>query len=127
ARQWQALSGDPHATTESALAAAESGDPGALAIMEQAATTLGSAIGWLANVTDPEAIVLGGGLGSAEGQWRVLLTAAIRDHIWNPAAHDLPILPAALGSAAGWIGAALSGLANDPSPRRREVSVRIEQ
>jgi glucokinase len=108
ARRWQEASGDSGATTESALAAAESGHAVAGRIVRTAAIALGSAIGWLANVTDPEAIVLGGGLGTAGGVWADQLMTAIRSHIWNPAARGLPILPAALGPSAGWIGAALA-------------------
>ena len=93
---------------ESVIAAANAGDAAAVQIVESAADALGSALGWLVNVIDPEAIVVGGGLGLAPGRFRDRLIAATRHHTWNPAARELPFLPAALGADAGLIGAALS-------------------
>lgn len=93
---------------EAVIAAANAGDPVAAQIVESAADALGSALGWLVNVIDPEAIVVGGGLGLAPGRFRERLIRATREHIWNPAARELPFLTAALGADAGLIGAALS-------------------
>ncbi len=121
ARRWQAAGGGPTATAETAIATAEAGDPAASDILATAATALGSAIGWLVNVADPEAVVLGGGLGIAGGLWRDALSSAIRAHIWNPAARDLPIIPAALGPAAGWIGAALVASERRAVPAGKEA------
>lgn len=90
------------------LAAAAAGDVEAANIIDAAAQALGSAIAWLVNVLDPQAIVLGGGLGSAAGRFQDGVRAAIAAHVWNPAARQLPVLPAALGAHAGLIGAALS-------------------
>ena len=93
---------------ETVIAAANRGEPVAVEIVASAAKALGSAIGWLVNVIDPEAIVIGGGLGLAPGRFQEWLTEAIREHIWNPGARGLPVLPAALGADAGLIGAALA-------------------
>lgn len=90
------------------LAAATSGDRDAIAIVDSAAEALGSALGWLVNVLDPEALVIGGGLGLAPGRYREQVIAATRAHIWNVAARHLPIEPAGLGHDAGVIGAALA-------------------
>jgi len=94
---------------ETVLAAAASGDPAATKIITAAADSLGNAIGFLVNIVDPAALVIGGGLGLAGGLYRDHLIASTRAHIWNSAARDLPILPATLGSDAGLIGAALAG------------------
>jgi glucokinase len=80
-------------------------------IVETAADALGSSLGWLVNVLDPEAIVIGGGLGLAPGRFRERLTEATRNHIWNPGARGLPFVSAALGADAGLIGAAASSAA----------------
>jgi len=97
------------AGAESVLAAAAAGDPAATELVESAADALGNAVGFLINVIDPAALVIGGGLGLAGGLFWDRLVASTRAHIWNPAARDLPIIPATLGSDAGLIGAALAG------------------
>jgi glucokinase len=90
------------------LAAAESGDATAVEIVDSAASQLGPLIALIVNMLDPEAIVLGGGLGLAPGRYRDRLIASTRAHIWAAACRDLPIVPAALGPDAGIIGAALA-------------------
>lgn len=94
--------------TEAVVVAAAAGDPIAGEVVATAAAALGSAVGWLVNVVDPEAVVVGGGLGSAAGPFWDRLVLETRRHIWNPAAQQLPIAQARLGPAAGWIGAALA-------------------
>jgi len=110
--------------TRALLAAADNGDAAAASIIDSAALALGSAIAWLINVLDPQAIVLGGGLGSAAGRFQDGVRAAIAAHVWNPAARHLPVLPAALGAHAGLIGAALSAAAHvrfpQPATERRD-------
>ena len=90
------------------LAAAESGDEAAREIVAAAARQLGPLVALIVNMLDPEAIVLGGGLGLAEGLYRQELIAATRAHIWAEPCRDLPILPATLGVDAGLVGAALA-------------------
>jgi glucokinase len=87
------------------LAAADAGEPLALEVVTTAARALAAALGWLAAVLDPAAIVLGGGLGGADGRWG----AALAEH----AARALsvrpggpPLLRAALGPDSGIVGAA---------------------
>lgn len=106
--RYREQSGHEVSTAEAVLSAARAGDTVAMDIVASAATALGSAIGWLVNAMDPEAVILGGGLGAAPGPYWDTLNAATRRAIWNPAARSLPILPARLGSDAGWIGAALT-------------------
>jgi glucokinase len=88
------------------LAAAATGNADALDVVRSGAEALGAAIGWLGNVLDPGAIVIGGGLGVSEGLHRETLIASARRHIWSDLNRDLPVLPAALGLNAGTIGAA---------------------
>jgi glucokinase len=90
------------------LAAATSGDAIASDVMSDAARQLGPLVALVVNMLDPEAVVLGGGLGLAAGPYREQLVASTRAHIWADSCRDLPILPAALGVDAGLIGAALA-------------------
>jgi glucokinase len=90
------------------LAAATSGDAIATDIITAAARQLGPLVALVVNMLDPEAVVLGGGLGLAEGPYREQLIASTRTHIWAAPCRDLPILPATLGVDAGLIGAALA-------------------
>ena len=61
----------------------------------------------LVNTLDPEAVVIGGGLGLSEGPYWEHFIAATRRHIWSDLHRGMPILRAALGTDAGWMGAAL--------------------
>ena len=90
------------------LAAAASGDAVASDLLTAAARQLGPLVALVVNMLDPEAIVLGGGLGLAAGVYREELIASTRAHIWADSCRDLPILPASLGVDAGLIGAALA-------------------
>jgi glucokinase len=101
-----------HATRgEDVVAAADAGDLIARQVLQTAGEALGASVGWLINVLDPEALVVGGGLGLAGGLYWERFVAATRAHIWAAAGRDLPILMAALGPDAGLIGAAASATA----------------
>ena len=93
---------------QAVLAAAATGDSDAADVVRSAAEALGSSVGMLVNVLDPEAIVVGGGLGLSEGSFWERLNAATRRHIWSEARRQLPILRAATGPDAGLIGAAVA-------------------
>jgi glucokinase len=91
---------------EEVTAAAEEGDPAAAMVVRSAGEALGNSVGFLVNVMDPEAIVVGGGLGSAGGLYWDSFAASTRAHIWAENSRGLPILPAAMGADSGLIGAA---------------------
>lgn len=95
---------------EQVLAAAEAGDEAAVEVVRAAGYALGNGVAFLVNVLDPEAVVVGGGLGSAGGLYWESFTASTREHIYGDATRELPILPAALGPDAGLIGAAAATL-----------------
>jgi glucokinase len=88
--------------------AAAAGDALAEKIVKSAAASLGNSAGFLVNVLDPEAIIVGGGLGLSGGLYWERFIASTRQHIWSEISQSLPILPAALGTDAGIIGAAAS-------------------
>lgn len=91
---------------EEVLAAAHAGDAIATDVARSAGEALGVSIGWLVNVLDPEAVIVGGGLGTAGGLYRESMVASARAHIWADDGRDLPIITAELGPDAGLIGAA---------------------
>ena len=94
------------ATGKDVLAAAANGDPGALTVIQSASEALESAVALLVNVLDPEAVIVGGGLGLSEGPFWDSFIASTRKHIWSDVHRDLPILRASTGVRAGLIGAA---------------------
>jgi glucokinase len=98
---------DPVDRAEEVLAAAAQGDPDAARVVRDAAESLGSGIGWLVNVLDPEAVVVGGGLGLVGGLYWDAFIDSVRRHVWADATRDLPIVRAELGADAGLIGAAV--------------------
>ena len=91
---------------EEILASVEAGDVAAVEVVGTAAKAMGAGIGWLVNVLDPEAVIVGGGLGLAGGLYRNTLVESTRSHIWAEACRGVPILAAATGVDAGIIGAA---------------------
>lgn len=87
-------------------AAAAAGDTTAMHVVESSGFALGNSAAFLVNVLDPEAIVVGGGLGLAGGLYWDNFENATRSHIWSEVSKDLPIVQAKLGVDAGLIGAA---------------------
>jgi glucokinase len=106
ARRFAAAAGMEANGAETVTAAANAGDRMAREIVDSATAALGSAMGWLVNVLDPEAVIIGGGLGLSGGRYWECLVQNTRTHIWNPEARDLSILRAALGPDSGVVGAA---------------------
>jgi glucokinase len=86
------------------------GDAAAVAALARIGELLGAAIGSLANIFDPEVVVIGGGFGAAAGD--LILDparASARREAIEPADSTLRIVDAELGEEAGLIGAALIG------------------
>ncbi len=89
---------------------ADAGDAAAAAVIAEGATVLGRALAGLANVLDPAAIVIGGGVAGLGARWWDPLVAALRaEALPGPARVDLR--QARLGPSAGAVGAALLALA----------------
>jgi len=88
-------------------AAAHSGDQAAIRVFDEIGTWLGIGIASLVAVLDPAVVVVGGGL-SAAGEFLLAPTRlAFEDYLTARGHHPEPsIVPAALGPAAGLIGAA---------------------
>ena len=88
------------------LQLAEEEEAVARRVIEQAGECVGSAVSLLVNVLDPHAVVVGGGLGSANGLYWDTLVRTMRGQIWSEIHRDLPIVQGTLGVNAGAIGAA---------------------
>jgi glucokinase len=87
---------------------AHGGEERAVAALARMGGSLGAAIGSLANVFDPELVVVGGGFGAAAGD--LLLEparSAARAEAIPPADESLRIVGAQLGPEAGLVGAGL--------------------
>jgi glucokinase len=104
--RYNQLSGSQCAAGEQVMAAAAGGDPQAIEVVKTAGEALGVGVGWLVNVLDPQAVIVGGGLGLAGGIYWDRFVASTRNHIYADNSRDLPILQAALDVDAGLIGAA---------------------
>ncbi|MGQ0637477.1 MAG: ROK family protein [Planctomycetaceae bacterium] len=94
------------ATAEQVVARATAGDPTTLHVVTRAGEALGNRVGLAVNLLDPEAVIVGGGLGLAGGPYWQSLCDAARAAIWAPDTRELPIVTASLGNEAGLIGAA---------------------
>lgn len=101
------LQDPPAKCAEDVVAAAANGDPTAVEIVRTASEALGAGVAAAVNLLDPEAVVVGGGLGLAGGAYWSSFVASTREQMWADASRNIPILPAALGADAGVVGAAL--------------------
>ena len=97
-------------TGQAVMAAAVAGDSEAAHIVRSAGEALAASVGLLVNVLDPEAVVVGGGLGLSEGPYWESFLGSTRYHIWSELHRNLPIVRAATGPDAGVIGAAAAAL-----------------
>ena len=82
-------------------------DPVARDVAMSAGRALGRGLAVLVDLLDPDAVVIGGGLGTAAGPYRDAAREAARSAIWADAARATPILSSAIGPRAGMVGAAL--------------------
>jgi glucokinase len=87
--------------------AVDRGDKLAVKLVERAVKALGAGIASAVNLLDPEAVVIGGGLGVRFGEPYVRRIAeAMRPHLFNDRTPP-PVMLAALGDLGGALGAAL--------------------
>jgi glucokinase len=95
---------------EDVLKAAQAGDRRASDILRDGAGALGVGVALLVNLLDPEAIIVGGGLGSADTDYWNTAEEWARRHMYSDIARAIPIHHAQLGPDGGVIGAGLVGL-----------------
>jgi glucokinase len=104
-RAWAAASGDAAATAADAARAVESNDETAIAVWQDAVDALASGLVTALTLLDPRTVIIGGGLAEAGDTLFVPLREAVRARVTF---QQLPtIVPAALGDAAGCLGAGL--------------------
>jgi glucokinase len=89
------------------FAAAAAGDATCARIVDEAIAALGTGLTILVNVLNPDVIAMGGGVADAGAALLDRVRAGVRAAAWMPAAHAVRVVPAALGTRAGAIGAAL--------------------
>lgn len=82
------------------------GDPAAVKAVSENAKMIGTAIGSVVNLLNPEIVVIGGGLSRGGKRYIGLIDAAARSFAFDSATTDLKITSAKFGNEAGWIGAA---------------------
>jgi glucokinase len=100
----------PDADAHALVQHARAGDEEALAQLDEMADLLGAAIGSLANLFDPDLVVVGGGFGEAVFDLLLDRTQeAARREALAPADRTLRVVPAKLGPDAGLVGASLVG------------------
>ena len=104
-RAWSAASGDPQRTAADAAKAVESGDPRAIAVWREAVDALAAGLVTALTLLDPRALIIGGGLAEAGETLFEPLREAVRERATFQ--HVPTISPAALGDAAGCLGAGL--------------------
>lgn len=100
----------PDADARTLVERAREGVEEALARLDEAAEYLGAAIGSLANLFDPELVVIGGGFGeAADDLFLAQAQEAARRQALAPADSRLRVVSAELGTEAGLVGAGLIG------------------
>ncbi|GAB3550422.1 ROK family protein [Arthrobacter tumbae] len=99
--------------THAVFARASSGDKTALLVVSRAAAACGQAIGGLANILDPEVVVVSGGVAGAGPLWWDAMTRAASAELL-PALAELRIVPANPATDAAVLGAARLALTRDP-------------
>jgi len=115
ARRYRPYSPEEISRAEEVIKAAQGGDARAIEIIRSAGDALGVTAGLLVNTLDPEAVVVGGGLGRGDGIYWECFLRSTREHIWAEARRNLPITHAALARN-GVIGAAINFLRRGGRP-----------
>jgi predicted NBD/HSP70 family sugar kinase len=88
------------------VARARSGDPDADATLGRLTAKFGEAVAAVIDILDPDAIVIGGGVGNIDRLYEPVTREAIRQHLFNPSL-DTELLRPTLGDSAGVFGAAM--------------------
>ena len=103
-------SGGRFETTHALVAAHLVGDPDATRVWLESVRALACAIGSFANILDPEAVVIGGGIARSGPALFDPLQRYLDEVEWRPGGGRVKLLPATLGELAGAYGAAFNAL-----------------
>ncbi|MDI5963719.1 ROK family protein [Streptomyces sp. SL13] len=104
-RLWAAACGDPAATAADCAQAVERGDPAAVAVWTAAVDALADGLVTGLTLLDPGTVIVGGGLAEAGETLLTPLREAVAARLTFQ--REPEIVPAALGDAAGCLGAGL--------------------
>jgi len=85
---------------------ASGGDPHAVETLDRLREKFAEALGAVINILDPDAIVIGGGVGNLDLLYTPKTRAAVQQHLFNDC-FETPLLRPALGDSAGVFGAAM--------------------
>jgi glucokinase len=114
------------ADARAVFALAGTGDATAGEAVRLGSAAAGQAIGGLANILDPQVVVVSGGLSDAGAAWWAPMECALRAELL-PTLSGLPVLPAKLGNTAAIVGAARLILAPASQPALTSQPARIPQ
>jgi glucokinase len=103
-------SGGRFETTHALVAAHLTGDTEATRVWLDSVRALACAIGSFANILDPEAVIIGGGIARSGAALFEPLQRFLDEVEWRPGGGRVKLLPAALGELAGAYGAASNAL-----------------
>ncbi|MFJ4504447.1 ROK family protein [Streptomyces sp. NPDC088864] len=105
ARRFSEATGEP-ADARAAARAARAGNPAAVSLFSELGHRLGTAVATLANLFNPEVVVIGGGVADVSDLFLGDLRAAARKHMTTVTGRDARIVVGGLGRFAGVTGAA---------------------
>ena len=104
--------GDPaQLTAQHVYEASKAGDPVAREVVRETARFIGTGVANLLNIFNPDVVVLAGGVAQAGDDLFDPLRAEVHRRAFRPAVEVCRIVPGALGSAAGVVGAVATFLA----------------
>ena len=103
-------SGGRFESTHALVAAHLAGDAEATRIWLKSVRALACAIGSFANILDPEAVIIGGGIARSGAALFEPLQRFLDEVEWRPGGGHVRLLPATLGDIAGAYGAAYNAL-----------------
>jgi glucokinase len=108
---FDALVGDDmeQLTIKKMFQAARKGDRAAVEVIQTTARILGTALAGMVNVLNPEMVILGGGIAEGGREFVDKVKDTIMERALAAAVDGLEVVPARLGNAAGFIGAAFLG------------------
>jgi glucokinase len=92
---------------EEVFVRAKAGEQRACDVLQHAGRTLGVSVAFMVNLLDPEAVLVGGGVGLAGGLYWEAFVASVREHVWAESTRNVPIRQSSIGTSAALIGAAL--------------------
>ena len=104
-RHHDAHAAEPAGDLRTLTRRAADGDAGATASIELGARALGRVVGGAANLLDPDAVIVGGGVVGAGARWWAAVETALRAELLPPL-RDLPVRRALLAADAALVGAA---------------------